>query len=54
MLEDAIDDKINQYRKEMHEYHNPIFNHSLLIEIEALEWVQLQIKHLVNSRIKKE
>ena len=52
MLEESIDDKINQSREEMHEYHNPIFNQSLLIEIEALEWVQLQIEHLVNSRVK--
>jgi hypothetical protein len=52
ILEDSINDKINQSRVEMHEYHNPIFNQSLLIEIEALEWVQLQIEHLVNS-IKK-
>jgi hypothetical protein len=52
ILEDSINDKINQSRAEMHEYHNPIFNQSLLIEIEALEWVQLQIEHLVNS-IKK-
>ena len=52
MLEDSIDDKINQSREEMHEYHNPIFNQSLLIEIEVLEWVQLQIEHLVKSRVK--
>jgi len=37
----------------MHEYHNPIFNQSLLIEIEALEWVQLQIENLLNSRGEK-
>ena len=37
----------------MHEYRNPIFDQSLLIEIEALEWVQLQKEHLVNSRVKK-
>ena len=54
MLEESIDDKINQSREEMHETHNPIFNQSLLIEIQALEWFQLQIEHLVNSRIKKE
>jgi hypothetical protein len=53
MLEDSIDDKINNSREEMHEYHNPIFNQSLLTEIEALEWVQLQIEHLVNSRTKR-
>ena len=52
MLEDSIDDKINQSREEMHEYHNSIFNQSLLIEIEVLEWVQLQIEHLVKSRVK--
>ena len=38
----------------MHEYHNPIFNQSLLIEIEELEWVQLRMEHLVNSRAEKE
>jgi hypothetical protein len=54
MLKDSIDDAINQSREEMQEYHNPIFNQSLLIEIEALEWVQLQIEDLVNSRVKKE
>ena len=42
ILEDSKDDKIKQSREEMQEYHNPIFNQSL-IEIEALEWVQLQI-----------
>ena len=54
MLDDSINDKINQSREEMHEYHNPIFNQSLSIGIEALEWVQLQIEQLVNSRAKKE
>jgi phosphoenolpyruvate synthase/pyruvate phosphate dikinase len=53
MLEDSIDDKINQSREEMNEYHNPIFNQRLSIEIEALEWVQLQIEQLVKSRAKK-
>jgi hypothetical protein len=43
ILEDSKDDKIKQSREEMQEYHNPIFNQSLLIEIEALEWVHLQI-----------
>ena len=53
MLKDSIDDKIKQSREEMHETHNPIFNQSLLIEIQALEWVQLQIEHLLNSRTEK-
>jgi hypothetical protein len=54
MLTDSINDKINQSRGEMHESHNPIYSQSLLIEIQALEWVQLQIQHLVNNRIRKE
>lgn len=53
MLTESINDKINQSRDEMHESHNPIYNQSLLIEIQALEWAQLQIQHLVNNRIKK-
>ena len=53
ILEDSINDKINQSREEMLEYHNSIFNQSLSIEIEALEWVQLQIEHLMNSRVKR-
>ena len=53
MLTDSISDKINQSRGEMHESHNPLYNQSLLIEIQALEWVQLQIQHLVDNRIRK-
>ena len=53
MLEDSIDDKINQSREEMQEYHNPIFNQSLSIEIQALEWVQLQMEDLMNNRKKE-
>ena len=53
MLTDSINNKIDQSRGEMHETHNPIFNQSLLIEIQALEWVQLQIEHLVNSTAEK-
>ena len=52
-LTESINDKINQSRGEMHQSHNPIYNQSLLIEIQALEWVQLQIQHLVNNRIRK-
>ena len=54
VLTDSINNKINQSRGEMHETHNPIFNQSLLIEIQALEWVQLQIEHLVKVEQKKE
>jgi hypothetical protein len=53
VLTDSINNKINQSRGEMHETHNPIFNQSLLIEIQALEWVQLQIEHLVKGRAEK-
>ena len=53
ILTDSINDKINQCRGDMHESHNPIYNQSLLIEIQALEWVQLQIQRLVNNRIRK-
>jgi hypothetical protein len=51
MLEDSIDDKINQSREEMNEYHNPIFNQSLLIEIQALEWIQGKIQDLILDNV---
>jgi hypothetical protein len=47
MLTETINDKINQSRGEMHESHNPVYNQSLLIEIQALEWAQGQIQYLV-------
>ena len=50
---DSIDDKINQSRDEMHNIITQYSIRSLSIEIEALEWVQLQIKHLVNSKAEK-
>jgi hypothetical protein len=34
--------------------HNPIYNQSLEIEIEALEWVQGQIQHLVINNERKD
>jgi hypothetical protein len=43
MLSDSIHDEINQSRGEMHETHNPIFNQSLLIEIQATKWMHLMI-----------
>ena len=55
MLTESINEKINQSRSEMHESHNPIYNQSLLIEIQTLELVQVQIQqHLVNNSIRKE
>jgi hypothetical protein len=47
-------EKINRCRDDMHESHNPIYNDSLLIEIQALEWVQGQIQDLVNNRVRNE
>ena len=54
MLWESINEKINQCRGDMHESHNPVYNDSLLIEIQALEWVQGQIQDLVNNKVRKE
>jgi hypothetical protein len=54
MLRDSIEDKINQCRGDMHEPHNPVYNDSLMVEIQALEWVQVQIQHLVNNKVRQE
>jgi malate synthase len=53
MLRDSINEKINECRNDIHESHNPIYNDSLLIEIQALEWVQGQISDLVNKERKE-
>jgi hypothetical protein len=53
MLRELLEDKINQCRGDIHESHNPIYNDSLLNEIQALKWVQAQIQHLVNNKRKK-
>ncbi len=53
MLQDSIDDKINQSREEMQEYHNPIFNQSLSIEIQALEWVPITNRGFSKWKSKK-
>jgi hypothetical protein len=47
ILRESVNEKINQCRGNIHESHNPIYNNSLLIEIQALEWVQGQIQNLV-------
>jgi hypothetical protein len=54
MLKESINVKINQCINDIHESHNPIYNESLVVEIQALEWVQGQIQNLVNNRIRKE
>jgi hypothetical protein len=53
-LRELIYDKINQNRDEMHETHNPVYNDSLLIEIQALEWIRRQIGDLVNNKVRKD
>jgi hypothetical protein len=53
MLKESIDEKINQCRNDIHESHNPVYNNSLLIEIQELEWVQGQIQDLVNKERKE-
>jgi hypothetical protein len=53
MLRQSINEKINQCRGNMHESHNPVYNHSIAVEIQALEWVQGQVQYLVNNRIMK-
>jgi hypothetical protein len=36
-------DRIEHLRGRIHEAHNPIYNESLMIEIETLQWVLSQI-----------
>jgi hypothetical protein len=46
ILRESVNEKINQCRGDIHESHNPIYNNSLLIEIQTLEWVLSQINQL--------
>ena len=52
MLGGSIEEKINQCRGDMHESYNPIYNNSLAVEIEELEWVQEQTRRLVLNKNK--
>ena len=54
MLRESINEKIDKCRHDIHESHNPVYNDSLLNEIQALEWVQGRIQDLVNKERKKE
>jgi hypothetical protein len=54
MLQGSINEKIKDCRGSIHKAHNPIYNQSLEVEIEALEWVQGQIQHLVINNERKE
>ena len=54
MLQGSINEKIKECEDSMHELHNPIYNQSLEVEIEALQWVQGQIQHLVINNERKD
>jgi hypothetical protein len=53
MLRNSIEEKIKECKGNMHELHDPIYNESLAVEIQALEWVQEQIRHMVPNNNKK-
>jgi hypothetical protein len=44
LLQGSINEKIKECKDNMHEAHHPIYNKSLEVKIEALEWVQGQIQ----------
>jgi hypothetical protein len=51
---DLINEKINECRNGIHEFHNHIDKDRLLIEIRALQWAMGQISDLVNNKERKE
>jgi len=54
MLQGSINEKIKECKDSIHKLHNPIYNQSLELEIETLEWVQGQIQHLVINNESKD
>jgi hypothetical protein len=54
MLRHSIEEKINECRENIHEAHNPVYNNSMLIHIQILEWVLGQIQNLVINRVSKD
>jgi hypothetical protein len=54
MLTNSINEKIKDCRESIHKAHNPIYNQSLEVEIEALQWVQGRIQHLVINNERKD
>lgn len=42
-FEKIVLDRIDELRGRIHEAHNPIYNETLMIEIETLRWVLSQI-----------
>jgi hypothetical protein len=53
MLQGSINEKIKDCKDSIHEAHNPIYNKSLEVEIDTLEWVQGQLQHLVINNNKR-
>jgi hypothetical protein len=54
LLQGSINEKIKDCKDSIHKLHNPIYNKSLEVEIDTLEWVQGQIQHLVISNERKD
>jgi hypothetical protein len=54
MLRDSINEKIKGCRDDVHESHNPVYNNSLLIEIQALKWVQGRIQDLILNNVTRD
>jgi hypothetical protein len=46
-FEKILHDRIQDLRGKIHEAHNPIYNESLMIEIETLQWV---LSHVDRSK----
>ncbi|HJT48122.1 MAG TPA: hypothetical protein VJ729_08050 [Nitrososphaeraceae archaeon] len=54
MLQGSIHEKIKECKDSIHKLHNLIYNKSLEVEIEALEWVKGQTQHLVINNERKD
>jgi hypothetical protein len=51
MLRNSIEEKIKECKWSMHELHNPIYNQSLAVEIEALEWLlRIQVTNRASNK----
>ena len=49
-LRQLVEEKINECKCDIHESHNPVYNNSMLIDIQTLQWVLGQINYLENIR----
>jgi hypothetical protein len=50
MLQRSINEKIKECKDSIHKLHNPIYNKSLEVEIDTLEWVQGKIRPFLEKR----